>query len=121
VFGATKLSLKDTTGADTYKWVPRETLNFSVDTRLPFEQKISVGLGGTWRSKTSTEDSYTGFEVRQDAYVLLNAFARWDATEHMQVKVNVNNLSDEKYITSLYSVGYYGAPRNVQASFRYAF
>jgi outer membrane receptor for ferric coprogen and ferric-rhodotorulic acid len=39
----------------------------------------------------------------------------------MQVKVNLNNLSDEKYITSLYSVGYYGAPRNVQASFRYAF
>ncbi|MEJ0038061.1 MAG: TonB-dependent receptor [Gammaproteobacteria bacterium] len=121
VFGATKLRLEDDTGADTYEWVPRETLNFSVDTRLPFESAITVGLGGAWRSETSTTDSYTGFEVRQDAYAVLNAFARWDATEHMQVKVNVNNVSDEKYITSLYSIGYYGAPRNVQASFRYSF
>jgi outer membrane receptor for ferric coprogen and ferric-rhodotorulic acid len=121
VFGATKLTLKDDTGADTYEWAPRQTLNFSVDTRLPIEPAITVGLGGAWRSKTSTVDSYTGFTVRQDAYAVLNAFARWDATEHMQVKVNLNNLSDEKYITSLYSVGYYGPPRNVQASFRYAF
>ncbi len=50
-----------------------------------------------------------------------NAFARWDLNDRMQVKVNVNNLTDEKYITSLYSVGYYGAPANFEASFRYAF
>jgi outer membrane receptor for ferric coprogen and ferric-rhodotorulic acid len=87
----------------------------------PLEQAITVGLGGVWRSKTSTVDSYTNFEVRQNAYAVLNAFARWDVTDRMQVKVNLNNLSDEKYITSLYSVGYYGAPKNVQASFRYAF
>jgi outer membrane receptor for ferric coprogen and ferric-rhodotorulic acid len=41
----------------------------------------ALGLGGRWRSQTSTIDSYTGIEVRQDAYVVLNAFARWDATE----------------------------------------
>jgi outer membrane receptor for ferric coprogen and ferric-rhodotorulic acid len=121
VFGATALELEDATGADTYKWVPRQTVNLAFNTRLPFYSAVSVGLGGQWRAKTSTTDSYTGGEVRQDAYAVLNAFARWDANEHMQVKVNVYNLSDEKYITSLYSVGYYSAPRNVSASFRYAF
>jgi outer membrane receptor for ferric coprogen and ferric-rhodotorulic acid len=121
VFGATALSLEDDTGAPTYLWVPRRTLNFTVDTRLPIEPVITVGLGGTWRSKTSTTDSYTGFVVRQDAYAVLNAFARWDATERLQVKLNINNIGDEKYITSLYSVGYYGAPLNVMASLRYAF
>lgn len=121
VFGATTLSLEDPTGANAYEWVPRRTLNLSVDTRLPVEPKITVGLNGTWRSKTSTIDSYTNFEVRQDAYAILNAFASWDVNDRMQVKVNVNNLTDEKYITSLYSVGYYGAPANFKASFRYAF
>jgi outer membrane receptor for ferric coprogen and ferric-rhodotorulic acid len=42
-------------------------------------------------------------------------------TDHLQIKLNVNNSSDEKYITSLYQVGFYGAPRNAQASFRYTF
>jgi outer membrane receptor for ferric coprogen and ferric-rhodotorulic acid len=121
VFGATALSLEGDTGADAYEWVPRRTLNLLVDTRLPVQPAIFVGLSGNWRSKTSTTDSYTGFEVRQDAYAILNAFARWDVTDRMQVKVNVNNLTDEKYITSLYSVGYYGAPANYKASFRYAF
>jgi outer membrane receptor for ferric coprogen and ferric-rhodotorulic acid len=96
-------------------------VNFSVDTRLPLQSAITVGLGGTWRSRTSATDGYTGFDVRQNDYVVLNAFARWDATDRLQVKLNVNNLSDQKYITSLYSIGYYGAPVNVMGSFRYAF
>ena len=104
-----------------YEWVPRQTATFSVETKLPFFQPLTVGLGGQWRSKTSTVDSYTSIVVRQDAYAVLNAFARWNATDHMQVKLNVNNLTDEKYITSLYQVGFYGAPRTVQASFKYTF
>src|SRR5262249_298272 len=90
VFGFTSLSLKDDDGADTYTWVPRRTLNFSIDTRL---RSVNVGLGGQWRSQTSTTDSYTGFTVRQDAYIVLNAFARWDATDNLQLKVNINNLA----------------------------
>jgi len=121
VFGATALSLEDDQGKATYLWVPRRTLNFSVDTRLPLQAPVTVGLGGTWRSRTSATDGYTGFDVRQDDYVVLNAFARWEATDRLQVKLNVNNLRDEKYITSLYSIGYYGAPVNVTGSFRYSF
>jgi outer membrane receptor for ferric coprogen and ferric-rhodotorulic acid len=121
ILGLTSLSLKDDAGADAYTWVPRRTINFSVDTRVPALSRLTVGIGGRWRSRTYTHDSYTGFEVRQDAYVLFNAFARWDATDHVQVKLNLNNLTNEKYITSLYQVGFYGAPRTVQASVKYAF
>jgi outer membrane receptor for ferric coprogen and ferric-rhodotorulic acid len=119
--GLTSLSLEDDTGANANPWVPRKTLNFSVDTRVPSFTRVTVGLSGRWRSKTSTIDSYTGIEVRQDAYAVFNAFARWDATDRLQVRLNVNNLSDEKYITSLYEVGFYGAPRNAEASFKYTF
>jgi outer membrane receptor for ferric coprogen and ferric-rhodotorulic acid len=101
--------------------VPRQTVNFSVDTRVPSFTRVTVGVAGRWRSKTSTIDSYTGIDLRQDAYTVLNAFARWDATDRLQMRLNVNNLGDEKYITSLYEVGFYGEPRNVQASFKYSF
>ena len=121
VLGVTALSLEDDDGAATDLWVPRRTINFSVDTRLPLQAPVTVGLGGQWRSKTSMVDSYTNVVVRQDDYAVLNAFARWDVSKSMQVKLNVNNLTDEKYITSLYSIGYYAAPRSVMGSVRYAF
>jgi outer-membrane receptor for ferric coprogen and ferric-rhodotorulic acid len=121
VFGFTSLSLEDGEGAEARTFAPRRTLNLSFDTRLPRMPRVSVGLGGQWRSSTSTEDSYTGIEVRQDSYALLNAFARWNVTERMELKLNVSNLTDEKYITSLYQVGFYGAPRRAQASFKYTF
>jgi outer membrane receptor for ferric coprogen and ferric-rhodotorulic acid len=37
------------------------------------------------------------------------------------VRVNANNLTDEKYITSPYQVGFYGAPSNysVDVGFRF--
>lgn len=121
IFGVTALSLEDDVGADTYEWVPRQTVNFSIETQVPSFRKVSMGLGGQWRSHTSTTDSYTGFAVNQDAYALLNAFARYDATANMQVQLNISNVTDEKYITSLYQVGYYGAPRTVSGTFRYKF
>ena len=121
LFGFTSLSLEDELGAEANTWVPRRTLNLSFDTRLPALPRVTMGLGGWWRSNTSKVDSYTGIEVRQDSYAVLNAFARWDVTDRMQVKLNVNNLGDEKYITSLHEIGYYGAPVRAQASFKYTF
>jgi outer membrane receptor for ferric coprogen and ferric-rhodotorulic acid len=121
LLGITSLSLENPAGADIDEWVPRQTVNLSFESKVPSFQRLSFGIGGQWRAHTSTIDSYTSIEVKQDAYTLLNAYARYDATDHMQVRLNLSNLTDEKYITSLYQVGYYGAPRTVAASFRYTF
>ena len=40
---------------------------------------------------------------------LLNAFARWNINDQVAVQANVNNITDEQYINSLQTVGYYGA------------
>ena len=40
---------------------------------------------------------------------------------HLYLRGNVNNIADQKYLTSLYEVGYYGAPRNYTMSFGYRF
>jgi outer-membrane receptor for ferric coprogen and ferric-rhodotorulic acid len=39
----------------------------------------------------------------------------------MSVRANLDNITDEKYITSLYQIGYYGASRNYSVSLNYKF
>ncbi|HEY5809971.1 MAG TPA: TonB-dependent receptor [Povalibacter sp.] len=120
-FGFTALKLEDEQDADIYLWVPRRTVNLALSSKLPGVPQLEVGLNGKWQSDISTIDGYTNGEVRQDSYALLGAFVRWDATEHTTVRFNANNLTDEKYITSLYQVGFYGAPANYSLTFGYDF
>ncbi|NKF23389.1 TonB-dependent siderophore receptor [Solimonas marina] len=126
VFGYTKLKLTDDDGDSTYKWVPRDTVKLQLVGRLPTYTALSAGIGGRWRSKTSNTDGTTDLAgdanvVRQDRYAVLNAFASWDVRPNVTVRANVNNLTDEKYITSLYTIGYYGAPRNYAVNLSWRF
>jgi outer-membrane receptor for ferric coprogen and ferric-rhodotorulic acid len=121
VLGFTSLQLEGEEGEDIYEWVPRKTVNLAVSTKLPAALDIRLGLNGRWQSDISKIDEYTAVLVRQDSYAILNAFARWDVTDTLSVRANANNLTDEKYITSLYQIGFYGAPRTYSVSLSYQF
>lgn len=121
VFGFTHLSMNNQDGGDTYTWVPRRTANLVFSSRLPGYKALSYGIGGRWQSAISTRDTYTGTTIAQGSYALLNAFIGWDVLPNATVRANVNNLTDRKYINSLYQVGYYGAPSNYTLSFNYRF
>ncbi|MCK9564246.1 MAG: TonB-dependent receptor, partial [Bacteroidales bacterium] len=66
-------------------------------------------------------DGYTGVDIQQDDYLTIDTYARWHMDEHSTLQVNIDNLTDEKYITSLYEIGYYAAPRTYSLSYSYAF
>ncbi len=102
-------------------WAPRSTANFLLSARVPGYEAVSFGVGGNWRSETANLDSYTNYPVRQGSYAVFNAFAAWDIVKNLSLRANVNNLGDKKYIGSLYSIGYYGAPRNYTLSAAYKF
>lgn len=121
VLGYTSLELTGPDGKDEYEWYPRQTANLQVTARLPSHPALSFGLGGRWQSKTSAVDSYTGYTVRQGAYAVMNAFVAWNFLPNATLRANVNNLADEKYINSLYQIGYYGAPRNYSLSLDWRF
>lgn len=116
VLGYTHLKLTDDDGHSANKWVPRNTANLQLVGHLPMYTALSGGIGGRWQSDISNVDGYSGFTVRQDRYAVVNAFAAWDVLPNVTLRANVNNLTDEKYISSLYSIGYYGAPRNYAVS-----
>jgi outer membrane receptor for ferric coprogen and ferric-rhodotorulic acid len=121
LFGYTHLKMDGDDGDDTYSWVPRRTANLTLSARLPSYTPLSFGVGGRWQSKIFNADSYSGYIVRQDSYALLNAFAAWEVLPNMTVRANVNNIADEKYIQSLYSVSYYGMPRDYSVTLDWRF
>jgi outer membrane receptor for ferric coprogen and ferric-rhodotorulic acid len=121
VLGYTNLKMTNQDGGATYTWVPRRTANLMLSSRLPHYEALSFGIGGRWQSEISTKENYTGFTVRQGSYAVLNAFVAWDVLPNATLRANVNNLTDEKYINSLYQIGYYGAPSNYSLSFDYRF
>jgi outer membrane receptor for ferric coprogen and ferric-rhodotorulic acid len=101
--------------------VPRRTANATISARVPSFTALSFGVSGKWQSGIKGAEDYTFHPVYQDSYALVNAFAAWDIQPNITVRGNVNNISDEKYITSLYNVGYYGAPRNYSVSVDWRF
>lgn len=120
--GFTTLSLDgDETGSDVSPWIPRRTAKFTLSTKLPGYTAIQLGLAGRWQSETSNIDTSSGGPVRQDSYAVLNAFASWDISDHLWLHANADNLTDEKYITSLYSIGYYSAPLEYSVAVGYRF
>lgn len=55
-----------------------------------------------------------GTYTRQKSYALLDLMARYEINPQWYAALNANNVTDEKYLTSLYwDQGYYGAPRSV--------
>jgi outer-membrane receptor for ferric coprogen and ferric-rhodotorulic acid len=121
VLGFTALKLEGDDGADIYEWVPRRTANLAVTAQVPTFTAVSFGVNGRWQSDNSKLDEYTNIVIHQDSYAVLNAFARWDVTPQLYVRGNVRNVTDEKFISSLYQVGYYGEPRNYSVSVSYQF
>ncbi|MCD9125811.1 TonB-dependent siderophore receptor [Luteimonas fraxinea] len=122
LFGYTQLSMDGEDGSDTYSWVPRRTANLLLSTRLSGVPAVSFGAGGRWQERISNFESYvTSNPVRQGGYTLLNAFAAWDVSPDVTLRANINNITDKTYIQSLYSVSYYGPPREYSVSLDWRF
>ncbi|MBZ2193178.1 TonB-dependent siderophore receptor [Pseudoalteromonas arctica] len=117
VFAYTYLDINDDAGDSSHEWEPENVVNFSLDYTLPQLPEFQFGLAGKWQSKTENIAS----NVKQDSYLLMNAFARWDASEDLSIQANIDNITDEKHITSLANVGFYGSPISGKVSLTYRF
>ncbi|MFT4241764.1 MAG: TonB-dependent siderophore receptor [Acidovorax sp.] len=118
--GYTALKLTGPDGSNTYSWVPRRTANLALRARLPSNPALSFGASARWQSKISNEES-SGITVRQGSYAVLNAFVAWQVQPKTTLRLNVNNVTNEKYINTLRYAGYYGAPRSYQISLNHQF
>ncbi|WP_314914952.1 TonB-dependent siderophore receptor [Pseudomonas helleri] len=97
--------------------IPRHSFKTFTTYRLtgPLD-KLTVGAGINWQSKTGVDLSY----YEQKSYAVTNLMARYDITNNLSAWVNLNNVFDKEYYSTT-SAGVYGAPRNLMTSLKYNF
>lgn len=117
--GYTQLSIEDTDGNDTRTFSPRRMLRLASTWQVLPQVKLGAKLN--WRSETR-RDLGNGITIHQPSYALLDLMARYDFDKQWSATLNLNNVTDEKYLTSLYwDQAFYGAPRNVSISVNWAY
>ena len=111
--GMSYVKITDQSGERANLFTPEKTVNIAAN----YAVTPAFNIGGTAKWQSEIEGT-----VKQDAYTLVSLAAGYDITPDLKANLVVNNLTDEKYLTSLkWSQGYYGAPRNVVASISYDF
>ncbi|MEK8047764.1 TonB-dependent siderophore receptor [Ideonella margarita] len=109
--GFTSLQLTGPDGNDIYEWVPRRTLKLRADTRVAMLPQLRVGGGVRWQSGISKNAG-----ASQGAYAVADAYAAYALNEAATLRVNVNNLFDQKYLRTVQYGAIYGAPRTASIS-----
>lgn len=124
--GFTHLRIEDADGADTRTYVPRNMLRVSSVWTLPAVDGLRFGATVRWQGDTErAQGVLAGGEpivTRQGAYAVAGLMAGYRFARGWDAVLNVDNVTDEDYIASLYwAQGYYAPPRNVSLSIGYRF
>lgn len=102
-------------------WTPKHMLRLWANYKLPGDwNRLSVGAGVNTQTHTLSSDrkfALAGFSV-------WNARLGYQATSELSFGLNLNNVFDKKYYVPSYNTissnNYYGEPRNVMLTVRYA-
>lgn len=90
-----------------------------------FLPKLLVGASVNWQDDISRfQGNFAGVDIysKQKAYATVNVMAKYEINKNLSLKLNINNITDEKYISSLESTqGIYGTPRAAYVSLKYKF
>jgi len=113
--GYTYVRIEDPEGDKARQFVPSHSLRSLLTYRLPTLPQVKVGGRLSWQSAVRSD---TYHEARQEAYALLDLMTTYDIDAHWSTSLNLNNVTDRKYLQSLQtgSSSNYGAPRNLTAS-----
>ncbi|WP_455825564.1 TonB-dependent siderophore receptor [Pseudomonas graminis] len=114
--GYTYVHIEDNDGEKARQYVPTHSVRGSVTYRLPGLPQAKIGSRVQWQSSTQVDSNS---RVQQSAYALVDLMASYDFDKHWSTSLNLNNVTDQKYLLSLYQAAgstNYGAPRNLTAS-----
>ncbi len=119
--GYTQLRLEDAAGADARTFIPRRTARLSARYRVPALPQLKLGATLRWQSDihringTQTAPDGADIVARQPGYAVLGLMARYDFSDRLSAHLLINNVTDRKYLASLYwDQSLHGAGRNGQ-------
>lgn len=113
--GYTRLvSVKDDEGDNVKAYTPRQMAHLTTVYKVPYIQGLKIGGSLNWQSDTHAV--INGARYKQNSYATLNLMANYTINNHWSAAVNLYNVTDKKYLTSLqwasFGQGYYAAPFN---------
>lgn len=121
--GYTWLDVEDADGNATRTFIPRQLFRLAGSWQALDALKLGASL--SWQSGIHRDDvagNGTPVRTRQEAYALLDLMARYEFNKQWSATLNLDNVTNEKYLTSLYwSQSYYGAPRSASLSVDWKF
>ena len=124
--GYTYLEIEDAEGEATNTYIPRHLVRATTSYRPVSLDALKVGARVRWQDDIENQrtDAFGGAagKNRQDAYALVDLMASYDFSDSLTGSLNINNVTDEKYLTSLkWDQGFYGAPRHVMANLTWTY
>lgn len=121
--GYTRLmSIKGDHDQNVNPFVPRHLLHVTTVYKVPFVENLKVGGSVNWQSETHVDIALNGDSIRykQGSYAVLNLMANYKIDQHWDAAINLYNVTNEKYLSSLRyaSAGqaYYAAPASAIAT-----
>lgn len=117
--GWTQLDIEDGAGQDTRLYVPRKSLKLMTTYTEPRWRNLTVGAALRWQSAVEGMDLAV---VRQDAYAVADLTLGVDVTDRVRATLNVRNVTDETYLSSLmWNQAFYAAPRNASLKLQFSY
>jgi outer membrane receptor for ferric coprogen and ferric-rhodotorulic acid len=125
--GYTQLGIVDPQGNNVRTYVPRHLFRLNTTYRIAALPGLRVGGTLRWQDRIYIDQdavATNGSEIftYQGSYAVLGLMAGYDFGQHWSTTLNVDNVTDRKYIASLYwQQGFYAAPRSYMLNVKYAF
>mgnify|MGYP003582470121 CR=1 FL=1 len=121
--------VEDSEGERIKSIVPLDIFKLWTTYRMPGAlERLTIGGGLNWQSSMHfTSESWmlpSASTYKQDDYATVGLMARYQLTPQWSATATVNNLFDEKYVSSLdenFYSGSYGEPRNFMVTSKWEF
>lgn len=123
--GYTYVDIEDSDGNSAKSFVPEHLAQLRGTWKVPGIEGLKLGSKVRWQSSISQEQGVATagpnagatIVTEQDSYAVLDVMASYDFARDWNATLNVNNVTDEKYIESLKKFGtsaqgFYGEPAN---------
>jgi len=103
---------EDRNGDVLNTYIPQNTFKLFTTYRFPnIGRGLTVGGGVRWQSAIYSNNlGAPGRDMRQSSYALVDLMANYVINKHVTAHVNLYNVFDKKYYTTVGYSSYYGAP-----------
>ena len=124
------IEVDDEVDENVADYTPEMLFKVAATYQIPQVEGFTVGMNMRWQDDISRSQGVVGegfvnagdeIITKQDAYAVVGLMARYEFTSAVALTVNAYNITDEKYVNSLYwAQGYNAAPVNYSATISWA-